>query len=216
MAVRVFDGAGHEWTARVSRADRRAVVVDLLEPVTPQEEWDVRVVLAQAVLKGEGMDDVVRDATMIGVAGVQPLASAHGAVGARAADPRLRERWQRVAVASAKQCGRAVVPSVAALLSFEAAIGERGDRLGLLLVEPSAVAALPQGEGCAVPLAALHTPARGAGVHLLVGPEGGWAPTEVAGAVAAGYRAWTLGALTLRAEAAALCALSILRYVWAR
>lgn len=232
--VRVFDGAGHEWDARVARIDRRAVLVDLVAPAAPRPEWGVDVVLAQAVLKGERMDEVVRDATMLGVAGVQPMTTAHDAVGGRAGSPRLRERWLRVAIASAKQCGRAVVPSIAAVLPFDAAIVARGDRVGLLLVEPAAVARLPHagrdavavsscGEAAAprpgtggptLSLEELRTKARASGAHVLVGPEGGWAPGEVAGAVAAGYHPWTLGALTLRADVMALCVLSVLRYSW--
>jgi 16S rRNA (uracil1498-N3)-methyltransferase len=47
-------------------------------------------------------------------------------------------------------------------------------------------------------------------VTLLVGPEGGWTPEEISAAVRAGYRTWTLGERTLRADAAALVGLAVL------
>ena len=49
---------------------------------------------------------------------------------------------------------------------------------------------------------------------IAIGPEGGWSPEEVDQARDAGWRQWTLGARTLRAESAPLAALSILTYVW--
>ena len=79
--------------------------------------------LAQAVLKGDKMDDVVRDAVMMGVAAIQPIVTARSEV-TRAALERghRRERWQRVAVSSAKQCGRAVVPAVLEPVAFSTTV----------------------------------------------------------------------------------------------
>jgi 16S rRNA (uracil1498-N3)-methyltransferase len=213
-AVRVFDGAGHEWEARVARVDRRGVAVELLNPVTPGPEWDVNVVLAQAVLKGERMDGVVRDATMLGVAAVWPMTTRHDAVGTRASDPRQGERWRRVAAASAKQCGRAVVPAIRDVTGIDDVLTARREQVGLLLVEPAALPAVPVGGRGDRSLEAVRDRARSAGAVVLVGPEGGWAGEEVERAIAAGCVPWTLGGLTLRADAIAVCALAVLRYAW--
>src|SRR5436190_15262674 len=66
--VAVFDGRGREFLARIASADRRDVRVQLLSRLEPPAEPTVPLTLAQAVLKGEKMDDVVRDAVMLGVA----------------------------------------------------------------------------------------------------------------------------------------------------
>ena len=59
------------------------------------------------------MDAVVRDATALGVVAIVPMETAHVTVPPRAWQSGAAvERWQRVAVAAAKQCGRAVVPAV--------------------------------------------------------------------------------------------------------
>src|SRR5262249_10010507 len=71
--VSVFDGRGHEWRARVVSVVRRDVRVQLVSRVEPAVEAGVALTLAQAVLKGEKMDDIVRDAVMLGVAAIQPL-----------------------------------------------------------------------------------------------------------------------------------------------
>ena len=97
--VAVFDGRGHEFLARVTQAARRDVQLQLLSRVDAAPESPVHITLVQAVLKGEKMDDVVRDAVMLGVHAIQPLVSRRSetSIGAllRGARP---ERWRRVAL----------------------------------------------------------------------------------------------------------------------
>src|SRR6478672_2071241 len=64
--VAVFDGRGHEFVARVTSALRRNVTVQIMSRVEPAVEPAVALTLVQAVLKGDKMDDVVRDAVMLG------------------------------------------------------------------------------------------------------------------------------------------------------
>ena len=66
------------------------------------------------------MDDIVRDAVMLGVAAVQPLVTtrAETTVAALARGARL-DRWRRVALASVKQSGRAVLPEIRRPLTLE-------------------------------------------------------------------------------------------------
>src|SRR5437016_5604908 len=75
--VTVFDGGGREFRARVERVSRDAADLALLDESAAAAEPGVRLTLAQAVLKGDKMDDVVRDATMMGVAAIEPLIPAH-------------------------------------------------------------------------------------------------------------------------------------------
>jgi len=205
-AVRVFDGRGYECDARVSAVVRHAVTVEIGRPVLPAAECRVRVALAQAVLKGDKMDDVVRDAVMMGVAAVQPLLTARTDVPPAAFTRGGRvERWHRIAVSSAKQCGRAVVPEIDTPVSLAACLDADRSEVRVLLVEPSAAAFQP---------AASSLPQRVTSAIVLIGPEGGWAAEEVSAAVTAGCAAITLGARTLRADATPLVALSVLQYFW--
>ena len=204
-AVRVFDGAGAEWEAVVASTSAQAAQVSLERRVTPVREPDVRVTLGIGVLKGDQMDAVVRDATALGVAAIAPLATAHVTVPPRAWQRGAAvARWQRVAVASAKQCGRAVVPSVNAVARLEDAIASAGAELIVLAVEP----ARAQARGADAPLP------RPASALLLVGPEGGWGAEEIALAVARGARMMHLGPRTIRAEIAPTVLLSSLWTQW--
>jgi 16S rRNA (uracil1498-N3)-methyltransferase len=206
--VLVFDGRGVQYLARIATAAKDSVTLSLLEPAPPAPEPRVRLTLAQAVLKGEKMDAVVRDATMMGVSAVIPLITERTVIPRSAVElGRVRERWHRIAVASAKQCGRAIVPEIGPperlTALFEAP--ESQGALCLQLVEPAAADVSSEHQLPADP------PAH---VLIAIGPEGGWSPEEVDQAREAGWRGWTLGARTLRAESAPLAALSILTYAW--
>jgi 16S rRNA (uracil1498-N3)-methyltransferase len=203
-AVRVFNGRGQEWAARVAGGAARGVDVELLQPVTPAGEPPVRLTLAVAVLKGDQMDNVIRDATMMGIAAIVPMASSHVAVPARAwQSGRAVERWRRVAIASVKQCGRAVVPDIAAVHAFADVMTSAHAELTLMAVEPAAgvtLEPLPD----RVPASAL----------ALVGPEGGWSQEEVERAIAGGAVPVSLGPRTLRAETAPIVLVSSLWTRW--
>lgn len=217
--VLVFDGRGTQYLARIATAAKDSVSLVLLEPAPPASEPRVRLTLAQAVLKGDKMDAVVRDATMMGVSAVIPLMTDRTVIPRSAVElGRVRERWHRIAVASAKQCGRAIVPEIGPperlTALFEAQ--DAPDVLRLQLVEPAAAeSAVQSASGAdAPPHDGLPAEPSEAGALIAIGPEGGWSPEEVAQAREAHWRPWTIGARTLRAESAPLAALSILTYMW--
>lgn len=206
--VAVFDGRGREFMARVTGAASCDVRVQLLTRVEPAAEPAVALTLVQAVLKGEKMDDVVRDAVMLGVAAIQPIVTKRTEVtvaallkGAR------RERWRRVTLASVKQSRRAVVPEIRSPLSFETWLDEPPAGLRLMLVEPGASAETE-------PLSVLRSGPVPPDAAVLVGPEGGWADEEWKAARDRGVRLVTLGARTLRADAIAVAAVCVLQFLW--
>jgi len=212
-SVSVFDGGGREWSARVDTVGRQTVGLLLDGPVTPVPEPPVVVTLAIGVLKGDQMDAVIRDATVMGVSTVVPLATDHVTVPARAwRDDGAAARWHRVAVAAAKQCGRAVVPTVAPVTPFdrvwEQVATTGGTRLVLACVEPVVT-------GREVfSTADWRTLPRPAEVLVLVGPEGGWSPAELALMADRQVHTVSLGPRTLRAESVPAVALSVVWATW--
>jgi 16S rRNA (uracil1498-N3)-methyltransferase len=210
-AVIVFDGRGHEFDAVVAKAEKSGASVQLGAAREPSaREAGVAVTLAQAVLKGDKMDGIVRDAVMMGVTAIQPLVCARSEIALAALERGRRQaRWQRIAVASAKQCGRAVVPPVLAPRAFEWIATAFAERTlpgpALMFVEPSAAAA-------AVSLSDLDGP-RPREATILVGPEGGWEALEIEQA-AAMCRLVTLGSRTLRADAVPVVAMAALFAIW--
>ena len=209
-AVRVFNGRGDEFDAVVATVSKDGARVRVGPSRDAVPESRVTVTLAQAVLKGDKMDDVVCDAVMMGVAAIQPLVATRSEIWLAALQRGQRQaRWQRVAVSSAKQCGRAVVPAVLEPRAFKDVAAWLADTPrsgpGLMFVEPSAlgdVRALGDLDG-SPPLE----------TAVLIGPEGGWTAQEIdAGSTVC--RLVTLGARTLRADAMAIVALTALFTSW--
>lgn len=206
--IRLFDGQGHEFSGAIVSTDRTGTVVETLEPVAPAPEPQVAITLAQAVLKGRKFDSVVRDAVMLGVSTIRPLTTAHTDVPEAALrGDSARQRWEKIAVASAKQSGRAVVPVIESPMSFDRHLSETDDGLHVMLIEPPA--GPPHDR---LDLVASQTRPRHA--MLTIGPEGGWSDDELSCAREEGWETLTLGSRTLRADAAPVVAIAVLLYVW--
>lgn len=206
--VSVFDGRGHEFAARVVVALPRETRVQLTTRIEPPAEATVAITIAQAVLKGDKMDEVVRDAVMLGATAIQPLVTKRTEVTVAALLRASRvERWRRVAVASVKQSQRAVVPDIRSPLSFESHLEEPIGGLQLMLVEPNAHAAVE-------PISVLKRESPPADVSIWIGPEGGWDEHEWKSAHERGIRLISLGQRTLRADAVPVAIVSILSFLW--
>ena len=205
--IAVFDGRGREATARIESVTARRVSVQVVEPRAAAPEPRVAVTLAQALLKSDKMDRVIRDAVMLGVTGLQPFVSRRSDVPMKAVRSGGRQdRWDRTVISSVKQCGRAVVPPVHATREFHDVLRETTAGARLMFVEPAAgvePAELTSLEG-----------QRPSTVVVFIGPEGGWDPHELTDAARAGVQLLSFGRRVLRADAAAAAVIPVLRYIW--
>jgi 16S rRNA (uracil1498-N3)-methyltransferase len=205
--IAIFDGQGREALARVVSVTSRRVSVQVLEPRAPAPEPRVAVTLAQALLKSDKMDRVIRDAVMLGVSAVQPIVSRRTDVRMKAVKSGGRQdRWDRTVISSVKQCGRAIVPPVHEARELGDLLRSSAGQTRLMFVEPAAgsnVADVTTLEG-----------QRPSEAIVLIGPEGGWDPQEIQEAAAAGAQLLSFGGRVLRADAAGAAVISVLRYIW--
>jgi 16S rRNA (uracil1498-N3)-methyltransferase len=207
-SVTVFDGRGNEFLARVATTERRNVRVQILSRVEPSAEPAVSLTLVQAVLKGEKMDEVVRDAVMLGIAAIHPIITARTEVTVAALTRGARlDRWRRIALASVKQSRRAMLPEVRSPLRFEDFLEEPAPSIRLMLVEPGTPAAVDS-------IGSLRGEPTPPDAAVLVGPEGGWTEGELTAAREHRVRLVTLGHRTLRADAVPVAAISVLQFLW--
>jgi 16S rRNA (uracil1498-N3)-methyltransferase len=206
--VSVFDGRGREFLGRVASATGRDVRVQLVSRLEPAAESGVAITLGQAVLKGDKMDEVIRDAVMLGVVAIQPIVTkrTETTVAALMKGARL-DRWRRVALASVKQSRRAMLPEIRMPLTFETLLDEPASALRVMLVEPAASAEVE-------PISVLMKAPAPSDLLLFVGPEGGWSEPEWSAAAASGVRLMTLGPRTLRADAVPVAAISVLQFIF--
>ena len=200
-ALTLFDGAGGEYAATIVRVDRRGAAVRLERHDAIEREPALAVTLAQALAASGAMEYAIRKATELGVAEIQPLATARSAPvpGGARGDKRLAH-WRQIAIAACEQCGRNRVPAVHAAQSLAAWLaGWKGE--GAVL-DPQGEASLP----------AITAPA--ARFALLIGPEGGLAAEEIERARSVGFAAVRLGPRILRTETAGVAALAAIHALW--
>lgn len=206
--VRAMDGLGHEWTVRLTALGTRAEG-EILEAGAPADESPLGLILAQGIPKGDKLETIIRMSTELGVGAVAPLMTtrsiareeSHARWAAR------RARWERVAREASKQCGRAIVPGVAApaTLADWLAARDARDREGILVC---------LWERETAPLAEVLPTARPRRAAVVVGPEGGLADDEVEALRAAGALVAGLGPRLLRTETAGPVAVALLQARW--
>lgn len=201
--VQIVDGAGAAFAARLV-VDGTTVGAILERPLTPvTTESAARIVIAQAIPKGQKMDLIVEKATELGAAAIVPLRTSR-VIGERTGDNK-RERWQRIAKSAAAQCGRAVVPRIEPIADWADLCAAFGafDRVYVAWEGADAVPLRERFEAEAGGLSSLL---------IAVGPEGGFSSAEIGAAEAAGAVLLSLGSRILRTETAALALLVALLY----
>ena len=199
----LFNGRGGEFEAVLALdggPGARARVGAHREAAT---EAALEIGLASGLARGGKMDYLIQKAVELGISWIQPLATERSMVQLGPERARRRRRhWQGIVAGACEQCGRTLLPPVHDPLPL-------GEWLEGLPDSADRIVAVP---GATRGLAALPRPR--AALAILVGPEGGLGPREVAAAQERGFRAVSLGPRILRAETAALAALSAAQVLW--
>lgn len=198
--LRLGDGAGLVVEGEVLEASAQEVALRVAA-VERHPEPAPRIVLVQALAKGDRDELAVQAATELGVDAIVPWQAARSVSRWDAAKAEKgRARWAAIVREASKQAIRARVPQVEPLATT-AAIAGRAASATVLVLDPLAEH----------PLTALAADALGdRDVLLVVGPEGGVAPEELAALTAAGARSVRLGATVLRTSTAGPAAIAVL------
>jgi 16S rRNA (uracil1498-N3)-methyltransferase len=198
------DACGTRYRVEVTSVSSQAIDSRIIDRQVEPTGRTSPIVLGQALIKGDKMDWVIQKATELGVATIVPMYSLHSVI--RPNPERLdhqRTRWNRIARDAAQQSERWTLPTIADPISLAEICRQYATSpLKGMLTERSSSASL----------ATISLPQdRSGSIVLLIGPEGGWAPDEQNLAQEQGFLPLSLGPRILRAETAAIAALSILQ-----
>jgi 16S rRNA (uracil1498-N3)-methyltransferase len=196
--VRLTDGAGSLFQGRIVSISAKGVTVTI-ESAAASKATNGRVILVQGLLKGEKMEFVIQKAAELGAAEIVPFTSSR-TVAAWKKEPRKLERWRKIAEAASKQSGRAT----------HLKVREPGTLASILEIPADGkIVFWEEGGPTAREFLVGRHPQR---LLVMIGPEGGLSTEEVDRARSLGFTVLSLGPLILRAETAALAALSIVQY----
>ena len=153
------------------------------------------------------MDLVVEKATELGVYAIIPFVSAHAVPRLDEAKAKKRsERWAKIALSAAKQCGRTQVPQILPLGEFERFVRRSWEQtLKLFFWERERGRTLQE---------IYETTSRAKSVLVAVGPEGGFSFAEASRAREHGFELVSLGRRILRVETAAVSVMALVQYLW--
>ena len=211
--VTLFNGEGGESEARLTRIGPRSVSATVGMHHAVERESPLQVTLLQGLAGPERMDYVIQKAVEMGVAAIAPLTMARSVTRLDAARASKRaEHWRSVIVASCEQCGRNRLPLLHPLCDFDAALDSPDDPAADPGATTGAALSLVLSPGEGSSLTAFDRPL--GAIRLLIGPEGGLAPGELAAAHRAGFRSVRLGPRVLRTETAGLAALAAMNALW--
>ena len=201
--IELMDGRGVVYTAQITTMGKKDVAVRLIDQRRYSIESPLSITLLQSISSSERMDFTIQKSVELGVAAIQPVTterSSQRPAGERA-DKKVG-RWQDIAIAACEQCGRTVIPTVHAILPFQAALQAQAT------VPTKLIMSLNQPQ-------ALNHLAQPTSVAILIGPEGGLSAAEEMLAIQQyGFQAISLGPRVLRTETASLAVLAAMQMQW--
>jgi 16S rRNA (uracil1498-N3)-methyltransferase len=205
--IRVSDASGQAYFCHITKiaADEVTLAIDMRDELGT--EFGHRVVLFQGLPKGDKMELIIQKAVELGVAEIVPVSMKNCVVklDEKKAESKCK-RWQAIAESAAKQSKRSVIPTVYAPVSWLEACNMAG-RLDVTLVPYENERGM---SGTRFQIGAIEDDAS---IGVMVGPEGGFAPEEIA--LTEGRQKMhriSLGRRILRTETAGPATLAMLIY----
>ena len=205
--ITLFDDSGREHEAVIRTLGVAQGEVEILRSYDADKESALHITLGVGLTKGEKMDFVVEKATELGVQSIVPFVSSF-------AVPKLdkkkianrTERWHKIALSAAKQCGRTRVPEIYPLCEYQQLVDRPWpETLKLFSWERETAQSLGQ---------VYENQREAKAVLLAIGPEGGFSKDEAHLAGAHGFHSVRIGRRILRAETAAIAFLSLVQFLW--
>jgi 16S rRNA (uracil1498-N3)-methyltransferase len=203
----IFNGKESMYRASVTSVAKNEVIAEIGERLISDTESSLQVVLVQGLLKGEKMDFVVQKTTELGIGEIFPVVTGRSQV--RAMDKTVR--WRKIAEEASRQSNRTRVPIIREIASLKDVLLSGSSLDPFTQTNPHKGFIFWEREGIGMK-EALDTLKGSQRVMIAIGPEGGFSEEEVRIAGAHGFFVTSLGKRILRAETAAIAAMTIVQY----
>lgn len=200
--IRVSVVGGDNYICEVSDFQDKDVIVSVVEQV-PSTELPNRIYLFQAIPKGDRMETIIEKCVELGAFEIIPVEMKNCIV--KLDDKKKKskvERYQAITKSAAEQSKRSIIPQVHSVMTFKEAF-QYAKSLDVLLLP------FESKNGMKDTYDALDEIKPGQSIGVFIGPEGGFAPSEIE-MVEGSMKLISLGHRILRTDTAAICSLSML------
>lgn len=201
--ITVCDGEGRDYECEITEITKKSVTAKITDIFTNDNEPHIKITLYQGLPKADKMELVIQKCIEIGVDRIVPVKTEHTVVKLEGKEDKKLMRWNKIAEAAAKQCGRGKIPVVDKVMTFKDAIDEGSSLDGSII---------PYERERENSLKSFAKEFKGKSIGIFIGPEGGFSNDEIKYAVNKGVKSVTLGKRILRTETAGLVASVILLY----
>ena len=206
--INVTDDEAYEYECTLEAFGEGFVLARIESKQISNAESPIKVHLFQALPKGEKLDLIIQKSVECGVYDITPFESEYCIAKAKGdSEGRKNDRRSKIALEAAKQCRRGIIPKVNSTVTFD----QMMDKAFL----SDAVLFCYEGEGTVAMgkmLKELKNTKEINELSIIIGSEGGFSPAEAEKMQKAGALMIGLGKRILRAETAAIMALSCLVY----
>ncbi len=192
--ITVFDGKGAQYSCRVKEIKKYRTELEIIEKTTGAGETKTELWLYLSVIKQDRFELAVQKATELGVNHIVPVYSAYTQRGGSL----NLERFKKIAISACEQCGRSRIPFIENCIEFDELLARTRNTYMIFPWERELNGSISD---------AIDKTQRE--ISVFIGPEGGITEDEKNKLVEAGARSVTLGPRILRAETAAITALSV-------
>jgi 16S rRNA (uracil1498-N3)-methyltransferase len=204
--ITIGDGNGRDYICRISDIGTESVLADICDVVSNTAELPTRITLFQGVPKGDKMELIIQKAVELGAAEIVPVYTERTVVKLDAKKEKKKlERYNMISMSAAKQSGRGVIPVVKEYMSFKQAL-EYARSFDMNIIPYEDAKGIEESRKIISEIKGKKS------LGIFIGPEGGFAATEVELAKSIGARVVTLGNRILRTETAGLAVLSIIMF----
>lgn len=203
--IRVSSKSGQAYFCHISSILDDEVIAAIDNADETGTELDNHIVLYQGLPKGDKMELIIQKAVELGVSEIVPVAMKNCVVKLDEKKAQSKcKRWQAIAESAAKQSKRTVIPQIQMPLSWKQAL-EEAKELDVVLVP------YENERGMEATREIFRSIPEGASIGVMIGPEGGFSPEEIAQLDKDMHRI-SLGRRILRTETAGMATLSMLIY----
>ena len=198
--VRIFTEQGSEFLCRVMATSKGQLRAEILEKLEDVVESPLQLHLIQAMPKAAKLEQIIVHGTELGMTALHPVFCERSVKTGE-----KRERWRKLALEAAKQSGRRHIPFIhPATKLTELDFAQFDGFLKFVAAEPPLGGSLRQ---------IVETEESATGAVVVIGPEGGFASSELEFLTERDFKPFTLGPRILRTQTASLAVFAVLQYL---